>query len=218
MTTEGRGWGLVLLCVWAPSCARPASPPTAATPSRAPATGFPDDPDRLPRYHSKRLALWLPLPRGARWRIDDHSRPELSATQELTRSRVVVAVLHTDSLVGRSQCEDQALDLKLVPNRPLQTVDDEVALTQSTFDTRIRVAIAAPEHEGAPLVGHVLAFGGYLRKCYVFDFSTEVDDVADEPTLSARLAFARTRILGGLELEGVGALPARASDAEIEPR
>jgi hypothetical protein len=170
----------------------------------------------LPRYHSKRLALWLPLPSGSAWRIDDHSRPELEATHALTRSRVVVAVLHTDDLVGRSQCEERAVEAKLVPELPMQTIDDEVEVTQHTFDTRIRVALAGPARQGAPLVGHVLAFGGYLRKCYVFDFSTEVAGVSDEPALSSRLAFARTRILGGLQLEAVGTL-SRESPAGAEP-
>ena len=36
------------------------------------------------------------------------------------------------------------------------------------------MTVAAPEAPGARLVGHVLAFGGHLRKCYVFAFSTEV--------------------------------------------
>jgi hypothetical protein len=168
----------------------------------------------LPRYHSRRLALWLSLPRGG-WRIDDHSRPELEATQALTHSRVVVAILHTNELEGRSQCEDLAAASKIVPGQPLQTVDDEVATTQRSFDTRIRVALAPPEHEGAPLVGHVLAFGGYLRKCYVFDFSTEVAGLADEPVLSSRLAFARTRILGGLELESLA--PSRITSDDQQP-
>jgi hypothetical protein len=206
----------VLLCVWGCGCASSATLPAGAGAARASAASFPDNANPLPRYHSKRLALWLPLPRGAHWHIDDHSRTELEAEQPLTRSRVVVAILYTDTLVGRSQCEERAVASKLVPDRPLQTVDDEVVTSQGSFDTRIRVAVAPPDHAGAPLVGYVLAFGGYLRKCYVFAFSTEVAQLADEPTLSSRLAFARTRILGGLELEALGA-PSRLTPADVEP-
>jgi hypothetical protein len=136
------------------------------------------------------------------------------ATHPATGSRIVVAVFHTDELVGRTQCETLAGSAKLVPPSPLQTIDDEVGITQRTFDTHIRVAIAAPQRDGSPLVGHVLAFGGYLRKCYVFAFSTEVSSISDEPVLSARLAFARTRILSGLELEGLA--PFRRSTAAPE--
>lgn len=215
MTTGGRGSCLALLCLWGSACASSATVPAGVGASRAPVASFPDDANPLPRYHSKRLALWLPLPRGAHWRIDDHSRPELEADQALTRSRVVVAVFYADTLVGRSECEGRAVASKLVPARPLQTVDDEVVTTQGSFDTRIRVAVAPPDHEGGPLAGYVFAFGGYLRKCYAFAFSTEVALLADEPTLSSRLAFARTRILGGLELEALDA-PSGLAPADDE--
>ncbi len=215
MTTAGRGTCLGLLCAWLSACASTAPLPARAGAASVPAASFPDDSTPLPRYHSKRLALSLPLPRGAHWHIDDHSRPELEADQPVTRSRVLVAILHTETLVGRSQCEERALAAKLVPDGAFQTVDDEITTTQGSFDTRIRVVVAPPGHEGAALVGHVFAFGGYLRKCYVFDFSTEVAHLADEPTLSSRLAFARTRILGGLELEGLGA-PAPSRPGEVD--
>jgi hypothetical protein len=167
----------------------------------------------LPRYHSKRLALSLPLPDGASWRIDDHTRPELVATHAPTRSRIVVAILRTEGLVGRTQCEQLAQERKLAPQGigatpgALRTIDEEVAITQQTFDTRIRVALVAGAAPGSPLVGHVMAFGGFLRKCLIFDFSTEVNGASDEPILSSRLAFARARILGGLELDPFGAVP-----------
>jgi len=167
---------------------------------------FPDELAPLPRYHSKRLALSLPLPDGAAWRIDDHSRPELVATHAPTRSKILVAVMRTDGLVGRTQCEALARDLKLVPSTALSTLEDEVAITQSTFDTQIRVVLEAGRTADEPLVGHVMAFGGFLRKCFVFDFSTMVDGATHSPVLSSRLAFARARILRGLELDPFGVI------------
>ncbi len=165
---------------------------------------FAEDAKPLPRYRSRRLGLSLPLPDGPAWRIDDHSRPELVATHAASRSRVLVAVLRTDELVGRTQCEERARALGLVPAGELRTLDEEIAVTQGTFDTRLVVALEVGGAPGRPLVGHVMAFGGFLRKCYVFGFSTEVDGIADEPALSSRLAFARARILGGLELDPFG--------------
>jgi hypothetical protein len=135
------------------------------------------------------------------------------ATHPPTHSRIVVAVVWTDGLVGRTQCEELAHDRKLTPAvdpARLRTLEDEVAITQQTFDTRIQVALAAGNGPGSPLVGHVMAFGGFLRKCFVFDFSTEVDGASDEPVLSARLAFARARILGGLELDPFAAIQRQA--------
>jgi hypothetical protein len=187
--------------------------PAASKPA---AVAFTDGPQALPRFHSHRLALSLPLPDGHAWRIDDHSRPELVATHAPTRSKVIVAVFHADALVGRQQCEAMARDRKLVPAGTLQTLEEETGLTQQTFDTRTVVAVDAGASPNQPLVGHVMAFGGFLRKCFVFDFSTQVDGAADEPVLSARLAFARARVLGGLTLDTMGAVQ-REKPAVPEP-
>jgi hypothetical protein len=184
------------------------SPVTSApvAPARAAPVAFREDPAPLPRYHSRRLAMSLPLPDGRAWRIDDHSRPELVATHAPTRSEVTVALFRTDDLVGRAQCEAMARARKLVPSGELRTLEDDVTLTQQTFDTRIWVALEPGRGPDRTLVGYVMAFGGFLRKCFAFVFSTEVEGASDEPVLSSRLAFARTRILGGLELDVFGAV------------
>jgi hypothetical protein len=174
---------------------------------------FPDDPRPLPRYRSKRFALSLPLPDGRTWRIDDHSKPELVATHAPTRSTVLVSVFHADELVGRSQCEALAHVHRLVPAVDLTVLEEETAITQQTFDTRTVVGIAPGSTPDQPLVGHVMAFGGFLRKCFVFDFATEVDGAADEPVLSSRLAYARARILGGLEIDPLGTVHRELSPA-----
>jgi hypothetical protein len=191
-----------------------AAPAPAADPhGPARAVTFGDDATRLARYRSKRLSLSLPLPDGPAWRIDDHTSPALIATHPPTRSRVLVAVFRADEPVGRSQCEELARAGGLLPAGPSRTLDDEVATTQSNFDTRIRVALRPGSDPRQPLAGEVTAIGGFLRKCYVFDFSTEVDGADDEPALSSRLAFARTRILGGLELQAFDAVPRLAPGA-----
>jgi hypothetical protein len=206
-----------------------AAPSTSKGPS-APehAVAFADGDAHMPRYHSKRLSLSLPLPDGPAWRIDDHTSQALIATHAPTRSRVLVAVFRADEPVGRSQCEDLARAGGLLPTGPFRTLDDEVRVTQSTYDTRVRVALRPGIDSRQPLVGEVTAVGGSLRKCYVFDFTTEVDGADDEPALSSRLAFARTRILGGLELlpfdavprlaPGGSDAPARAPASDLAPR
>lgn len=197
---------LLLLC----SC-HDAAPPTApttavATPKPGPAT-FADDAKPLLRFHSKRFALSLPLPDGHTWRIDDHSGPALVATHAPTQSRVLVAVLHADTLVGRKECEQLARADKLVQDARFRTLEDDATYTQENFDTRVWVALEPGDSPDKPLVGHVMAFGGFLRKCLVFDFSTQVDGAADEPALSDRLAYARARILGGLQLDPFDTAP-----------
>jgi hypothetical protein len=188
-------------------CSSTSPRPAEAVPSRVAAIAFADDPSPLARYHSKRLAVSVPLPDGRSWRIDDHSQPELVATHQATRSRLLVAVFHADELVGRTQCEALSRARKLVPTGDLRTLEDESTVTQQTFDTRVWVAIepgSGPDHS---LVGYVVAFGGFLRKCFAFVFSTQIDGATDEPVLSSRLAFARSRVLGGLELDAFGDVP-----------
>jgi hypothetical protein len=185
------------------ACGGPAATPSAV-PSRPPAVAFSDDPRPLPRFHSKRFSLSLPLPDGSAWRIDDHSQPMLVARHAPTRSTVAVAVFHADALVGRVQCEALARERNLVPSGELQVLEDQSGVTNETFDTRTVVALQPGAGPDQPLLGHVMAFGGFLRKCFAFDFSTEVDGAADEAILSARLAFARARILGGLAIEALG--------------
>lgn len=195
----------------------PQQPVTAVAPVRPAAAEFADDPRPLPRYHSKRLALSLPLPDGQAWRIDDHSRPELVATHAPTRSRVLVAVLREDVLVGRTECEAIARERKLIPGGELHTLESAIDVTQQNYDTRIWVAVEPGAGPGSPITGHVMAFGGFLRKCYVFDFSTQIEGVADEPVLSSRLAFARARILGGLELDVFGVVPRETPEVPVGP-
>ncbi|HXN33687.1 MAG TPA: hypothetical protein VN894_17580 [Polyangiaceae bacterium] len=145
----------------------------------------------------------LSLPDGKTWRIDDHSQPELVATHAPTRSKVVITVFHADEIVGRAQCEALTRARKLVPTGDLRTLEDQVAFTQQTFDTRVWVAVEAGGGPNGSLLGYVMAFGGFLRKCFAFVFSTQVDSASEEPVLASRLAIGRARILGGLAIDDV---------------
>jgi hypothetical protein len=206
------------------ACAAAPHPAAAAAQPTSRAATFPDDDRPLLRYRSHRLALTLPLPDGRAWRIDDHSEPALVATHAPTRSRLVVSVFSADGLVGRTQCEELARSRRLVPESGLsegrdasaeRTVEDEVAITQGTFDTRVEVTLEPGSGPDRALGGRVMAFGGFLRKCYVFVYSTEVDAATDEAVLSSRLALVRARVLGGLELEPFDAV---SRDAPAGPK
>jgi hypothetical protein len=201
-----RGGAAAAACIVA-SCVSctPAAAPPPAVPQKPVAVSFGDDAARLPIFRSKRFSLTLPLPDGAAWRIDDHTQETLVATHAPTRSKVTLAVFRADGLVGRTQCEELSRTRKLVavPD-DLQVLEEQTGITQQTFDTRTLVGVAPGGGPQQPLVGHVMAFGGFLRKCFVFDFATQVDGAADEAVLSSRLAYARARILGGLAIEALG--------------
>jgi hypothetical protein len=202
------------------SCAAPARQLSEPPPAGLAAAAFGNGTAELVRYHSRRLALSLPLPDGPSWVVDDRSRAQLVATHAPTHSTVVVALIRTAEVVGREQCEKLARERALVPMAALEPIEDVVAVTQGAFDTRIVVGLEPGQDARAPLTGHVTAFGGFLRKCYVFDFSTRVAAATDEAVLSSRLAFARTRILPGLAFDPIdrGVTRTVSSDAGDLPR
>jgi hypothetical protein len=211
-----RGVALFVLAPLA-ACGGAASPPEAPT-SSAPATpatpavpGFPDEP-KLAHFHSKRFGMSVPLPDGRGWKIDDHSRPELVATHAPTKSKLVVTLFKTDEPMNRQKCEQLARDRKLVADTPLHPIEDSVIIGPESYDTRVLVAITPPAAPGGALVGHVLAFGGVLRSCFFFDFTSEVPSVNDEDALSARLAIARTRVLDGITIPPFGQIPEEKLD------
>jgi hypothetical protein len=121
-----------------------------------------------------------------------------------------VAVFTDPELVSRQKCEERARDRNLVPGGTLTTVEDSVVSGPEDFDTRVWVALEPGATSEAPLVGHVLAFGGFLRKCLVFHFSSAVDSARDEDVLSERLAVARTRILAKIALDPFDQAPRQA--------
>ncbi|MGH7272310.1 MAG: hypothetical protein ACREJ3_17925 [Polyangiaceae bacterium] len=190
-----------------PSCARAPAPQPPAAP--APSAMAPRDAAKpFLRYRSRRLGLSLPLPDGREWRIDDHSQEALVATHAPSQSRVVIAVFHADELVGHAQCEELARqrDVPLPEGGhldrsvPKHVLEDEVVPTQGVFDTHIVVAVEPGIGPGPALSGTVVAVGGSMHKCYAFAYTTEIAGASDEAVLAARLAVARTRVLGGLRL------------------
>jgi hypothetical protein len=207
---------LAALASWGPAaCAAPSHPAAEAVQPASQAASFPADDGQYPHYRSRRLSLTLSLPDGRAWRIDDHSAPELVATHAPTRSRLVVSVFSANELVGRTQCEELARSRHLVPEsdpKSEHVIEDQVAITQQTFDTRIEVLLEPGNGPDRALGGRVLAFGGFLRKCYAFVYSTDVDSASDEAVLSSRLAVVRARVLGGLELEPFDSVPRESPD------
>jgi hypothetical protein len=109
--------------------------------------------------------------------------------------------------MSRQKCEERARELKLVPGPELQTLEDAVKVFPDAFDTRVWVALQPGASAEQPVVGHVLAFGGFLRKCLFFHFASEVPSARYESVLSSRLAVARLRIFGGLDVDSVAEVP-----------
>jgi hypothetical protein len=171
-----------------------------------PAVPYPEAPASWGAYHSLRFGLTVALPDLQAWKIDDHTRADLQAAEPGTRSSLTVREETEHELVNHKLCEERARALGLVSDKPLRLIEDVVTTGPEAFDTRVRVGIESRGPDG-PLVGHVVAFGAYVRKCLFFHFSTEVPSTRDDATLSQRLALARVRALGGIKLDELGVVP-----------
>ena len=192
-------------CGLSQEAARAPAPPVPAH-----VEAFPKEEARWPKFHSVRFRLSVPLPDGKTWKIDDHAQPELHAVHEPTRSRLVVLAWNEGDLVNRARCEERARSKGLVPDG-LVTVEDTTTVGPEAYDTRVWVAVKPGKNAQAPVAGHVIAFGAYIRHCLFLDFQSEVPSAKDEETLSSRLAVAKVRLLGGLALDP----PRTTSDADI---
>jgi hypothetical protein len=104
-------------------------------------------------------------------------------------------------------CEARARTLGLVPERATRTIEDVVTTGPEAFDTRVRVALEARGPAGGPLVGHVLAFGAYVRKCLFVHLTTSVASEREEDTLSQRLAMARVKLVAGITIDELDTVP-----------
>jgi hypothetical protein len=193
------GLTVVLLAGGCAAGAPVVAPASADRPS--PVASFPDDDRALRRFRSVRFHLSIPLPDGEGWRIDDHSHRELVATHAATRSKLVVYSFLEPELMNRRLCEARARELGLVPQGELRTVEDGPTVGPDGYDTRVWVALQPGRAPGAPLGGHVFAFGAFVRKCFVFHYASEVGSDVDDAVLSSRLATARLRILRGIVVE-----------------
>jgi hypothetical protein len=164
------------------------------------------------KFRSKRFQLTLPLPDGRTWKIDDHSKPELTATHAPTSSRVVVLTTQEEDLMNRQRCEQRARNIGWVPKAPLTTVDEEVIVGPDAYDSRVWIALEAGR-PGGSVEGHVYLFGAFLRRCLLVHLSTAVPSAKDEEVLATRLALARARILKGISLD-----PLRTTDDASVPK
>lgn len=180
--------------------------PVPTTPAKPADTGW-------GKFHSKRFNLSVPLPDGHKWKIDDHSRPELVAVQDETTSKIRIAITNEDELVNRQRCESRARALGWVPaDSRLSTVEDEVTIGPEAYDSRVWVALEAGK-PGGTIDGHVFLFGGFLRRCLLVHYITTVGSAKEEDVLSSRLALASTRVVRGISLD-----PPRTTDDATVPR
>ena len=151
----------------------------------------------MARFHSTRFDVSLPLPDGHHWRIDDHSAPVLRATHAATDSVVELAVWREEELDNRAKCEERARDKHWAPEAAGDEISTEIVSFPAGWDTGVWIGA---DHDRKNVTGELVAYGAYIHKCLYFRFTTKAP-LADASLISDRLAFARLRIFGGLELD-----------------
>ena len=185
----------LVACGGAPARVTVAAPPAPEPPAFSAGS-------HLARFHSTRFDASVPLPDGKAWRIDDHHAPVMRATHESTHSLVELAVWREDELVNRAKCEARAHEQFFAPQAAGDEISTETVSFPPGWDTGIWIGA---DHDGKHVTGELLAFGALLHKCLYFRFETKADlgagAAAAGEAISDRLAFARLRIFGGLELD-----------------
>lgn len=160
----------------------------------------------MARFHSTRFGVSLPLPDGHDWRIDDHKGPVLRATHPPTRSLVELAVWREDKLVNHAMCEARAREFGYVADVEADTLESPIESVPQGWDSRLWVGVESSARDPAHATGHLMAFGSSMRKCLYFHFATTANK--DDPdAISARLAFARVRILREIRLDSLDEVP-----------
>jgi hypothetical protein len=149
------------------------------------------------------------LPDGHLWKIDDHKGAALVALHLPTRSTLTLQSFTEPEVMNRQKCEARASSMGLFALRDPRTVEDVAIALPDGYDSRVWVALetgsssrsSSGSFSEVPLSGHVFLFGAFVRKCLFVHYATEVSSERDEALLTSRLAVARLRIVGGIEIE-----------------
>lgn len=128
------------------------------------------------------------------------------AVHTATGSRVSVQLSRDEGeLMNHTRCEERARTHGFVPagTPALEIIDEAQGIGSDGFDTHTIVGF---ERVHGELVGHVLSFGSFVRKCLWFHFETRVA-AGHEAELSGRLALGQVKVLGGVKLDAFGEVP-----------
>lgn len=194
------------------ACGPPRAVPTPApSATAAPTSAAPLAPPDLSGgvFVSKRFDARLALPGKEKWRIDDTRTPWLTASQEATRSNVLLRTWFDENRMTRDRCEERARALRPIPTRDGATMLEQRRLdVPPGFDTVADVFVQN-DPGSDKIYGFVLAFGGNARRCFAYVYVTSESGAGGEARIADRLAQMVERSLATLVFESSLALPPR---------
>ena len=137
-----------------------------------------------------------PSPTAARWRIDDHSGPWLSATHAASESTLLARSWTEDGRVTHERCEERARLWRTLPDPArAEEVKARSIDAPAGFDTFVSVGVVTGKPD-APVSGFAVAFGGHAHRCFAWIYTTTASGPGAGPLLGERLATMVERSLG----------------------
>jgi hypothetical protein len=144
----------------------------------------------------------IPLPDPDGWQLVRERSSFLVLDHGPSSSRLVVRLWRETETMNRDRCEQRARALRDLPTR-----DETGGLGRRRidvppeFDTVVEVGFARPS-PAEPLTGYVMAFGGWIRRCFAFVYTTSAPAAVPdaERLVGDRMAVMEARALEGLEL------------------
>jgi hypothetical protein len=180
------------------------APPNPWQPtSRRTATPAPLDPlaqAQVGRVSSTRFGVSIPLPDPDGWKLVRERSSFLLLDHPASSSQLVVRLWRESETMNRDRCEEQARALRdLPPHDPAGGLSRRRVDVPPEFDTLVEVGLSRA-HPAEPLTGYVMAFGGWVRRCFAFVYTTQSSAPDAERAVGDRLAVMEARALEGLEL------------------
>ena len=185
---HARSLSAVLLALVSACSPAPAPRPLpAAAPSASafaePSTGW--EHGAWGRFHSLRHDVWLPLPDGRGWAIDDHKGEWLVATHAASTSVLRLRSLHEDHAQSHAKCEASARAKD--PSLPREDQGRVIATTDDVLPGWDAHAVALIIPRQGAVEGHVTVFAANVRRCLVVHFATRSSARDAEAVVGVRL-------------------------------
>jgi hypothetical protein len=163
----------------------------------------------LIRSDAQRLSM--EMPDGAHWAFQKRAG-SVALLHTRSQSSVTVQFFDERELMSRDKCRTAAFARELPIESKLKSkvnwLAEEVLTGPGAYDTGLTIGVLTAQLSPGALSGTLLAVGGFLRKCFVFEFVTSIADALTvarevrERALSERLAFAR-RIFATLRFDSL---------------
>jgi hypothetical protein len=169
------------------------------------------------KFHSKRFGLWLPLPNGSTWKINDHRTSWLEAIHEPSASVLRLRMYLLPKLVSVNECA--AMVREQNPSLPAERREWVLAHKRGSippgFQGRGVVLVQPSEKEPGVVLGHYVLFGVAARKCFALHFQTTAAGSNAERLLGDRLGDVAELLTPRIQVDEIVDVPRKNPMEEL---